>query len=63
VVINLNRDSNLNNKDLDFEKMNATLADPNFANWYYHQIIDNANENMEFSIEDFVKTINNYKLN
>ena len=45
MVINLNRDSNLNNKDLDFEKMNATLADPNFANWYYHQIIDNANEN------------------
>jgi len=62
-VINLNRDINLNQDGLDFEKMNATLADPNFANWYYHQVIDNPNENMEFSIENFVQTINNYKSN
>lgn len=59
----MNKDSNLNKGDLDFEKMNAILANPDFANWYYHQIIDNANGNMEFSIEDFVQTINNYKLN
>lgn len=56
----MDRDNNLNQNDLDFEKMNATLADQNFANWYYHQVIDN---NVEFSIENFVKIINDYKLN
>ena len=37
----MDRDNNLNQNDLDFEKINATLADPSFANWYYHQVIDN----------------------
>lgn len=59
----MDRDNNLNQNDLDFEKMNATLADQNFANWYYHQVIDNADNNVEFSIENFVKIINDYKLN
>ena len=59
----MNKDSNLNQDNLDFEKMNATLADPNFANWYYHQIIGRTDNNMEFSIESFVRTINDYKLN
>ena len=59
----MDRDNNLNQNDLDFEKMNATLADPNFANRYYHQVIDNAYDNTEFNIENFVKIINNYKLN
>ena len=36
----MDRDNNLNQNDLDFEKINATLADPSFANWYYHQVID-----------------------
>ena len=62
-MITLDRDNNLNQNNLDFEKMNATLADPNFANWYYHQVIDNANDNKDFNIEEFVKIINNYKLN
>ena len=31
----MDRDNNLNQIDVDFEKINATLADPNFANWYY----------------------------
>lgn len=59
----MNRDNNLKQNDLDFEKMNATLADQNFANWYYHQVIDNTDDNVEFSIENFVKIINDYKLN
>ncbi len=56
-------ENNLKQNDLDFEKINATLADPNFANWYYHQAIYNADDNTEFNIENFVKIINNYKLN
>lgn len=59
----MNRDGNLNQDNLDFEKMNATLANPDFANWYYHQIIEGTDKNMEFSIENFVQIINNYKLN
>lgn len=58
----MDRDNNLNQNDLDFEKMNATLANPNFANWYYHQAIDNADGNEDFNIENFVKIINDYKL-
>ena len=61
---NLDRDNNLNQNDLDFEKINATLADPSFANWYYHQVIDNVDcNNINFNVENFVKIINNYKLN
>lgn len=59
----MDRDNNLNQNELNFEKINATLADPNFANWYYHQIIDNVDNNVEFNIENFVKTINNFNLN
>ena len=59
----MDRDNNLNQIDVDFEKINATLADPNFANWYYHQVTDNVDCNEEFNIENFVNIINNYKLN
>lgn len=58
----MDRDNNLNQNDLDFEKMNATLANPNFANWYYHQVMDNVDGNEDFNIENFVKIINDYKL-
>lgn len=61
-MITLDRDNNLKQNDLDFEKMNATLANPNFANWYYHQVMDNADGNEDFNIENFVKIINDYKL-
>lgn len=54
---------NLNQNNLDFEKINATLANPDFANWYYNQVINDTNENVDFSIEDFIQKINNYKLN
>ena len=57
----MDRDNNLNQIDVDFEKINATLADPNFANWYYHQVTDNVDGNEEFNIENFVNIINNYK--
>ena len=59
----MDRDNNLNQIDVDFEKINATLADPNFANWYYHQVTDNVDGNEEFNIENFVNIIKNYKLN
>lgn len=59
----MDRESKINQKDLDFEKLNATLADPNFANWYYNEFMNNPNKNMELDIEDFVQTINNYKFN
>ena len=59
----MDRDNNLNQNDLDFEKINATLADPSFANWYYHQVIDNVDcNNINFNVENFVKIINNYKV-
>ena len=59
----MDRENKLNQSELDFEKMNATLSDPNFANWYYHQIVDNNDKDIDFSIEHFVQIINDYKLN
>ena len=59
----MDRDNNLNQIDVDFEKINATLADPNVANWYYHQVTDNVDGYDEFNIENFVNIINNYTLN
>ena len=47
----MDRDNNLNQIDVDFEK------------WYYHQVTDNVDGNEEFNIENFVNIINNYKLN
>ena len=41
----------------------AAYNSTDFANWYYHQIIEGTDKNMEFSIENFVQIINNYKLN
>lgn len=50
---------NDNYKDMDFEKINSLLADPEFANWYYNKMssqqeIDNTN------IDQFVKIIQEY---
>ena len=47
----MDRDNNLNQIDVDFEKINATL------------VTDNVDGNEEFNIENFVNIINNYKLN
>lgn len=57
----MNENNNFNQGNLDFEKMNETLANPEFANWYYHQIVGNTDNNM--SIEEFVKTIQEYNQN
>lgn len=59
----MDRDNNLNQNDLDFEKMNAILAEPSFANWYYHQVMNNIDYKTDFNVENFVKIINTYKLN
>ena len=59
----MDRENKVNENNLNFEKLNATLADPNFATWYYNEFMNNPNKNMEFNIEDFVQTINNYKFN
>ncbi len=59
----MERENELNQANLDFEKMNATLADPDFANWYYNQVSNNLEQCENFTIENFVKIINNYKLN
>ncbi len=50
-----------NTANLDFEKLNETLANPEFANWYYHKIIDNSQE--DTSLEGFIKTIQDYSNN
>lgn len=57
-----NNQKNINNNayalnDLDFEKMNATLSNPEFANWYYNQMCNN---NGDTTIDDFIKIINDY---
>lgn len=51
-------DNNLDQQDLDFEKINSRLADPEFANWYYHKIEDG--DNKDFTITDFVDIVSNY---
>lgn len=55
--MNLKNQKNPDSNELDFEKMNATLANPDFANWYYTQMYG---KNEAQSIEDFVKVVKNY---
>lgn len=62
--MDINNQKNLDNdiyaqNELDFEKMNATLANPEFANWYYNQMSSKGNEN-KVSIDDFVKAVRDY---
>ncbi|GAA3663033.1 hypothetical protein [Asaccharospora irregularis] len=52
-------DNNLDQNNLDFEKMNAKLADSEFANWYYHKLEDNSEK--DITITDFVNIVNNYE--
>lgn len=60
--MDLNKDKNMDNKysqnELDFEAMNATLANPEFANWYYNQMY--SNNSSASTIEEFVKIIQEY---
>ena len=62
-MIKLDRENKVNENNLNFEKLNATLANPDFANWYYNKVSNNSQENMEFSIDNFIQTINDYKMN
>lgn len=59
----MDRENKANENNLNFEKLNATLANPDFANWYYNQVINNSQDNMEFSIDNFIQIINDYKMN
>ncbi|WP_270648114.1 hypothetical protein [Paeniclostridium hominis] len=51
-----NQDTNFN--ELDFLKLNETLANPEFANWYYNQILSGTDANLE--ILGFVDIVKNY---
>ena len=62
-MIKLDRENKANENNLNFEKLNATLANPNFANWYYNKVSNNSQEDMEFNIDNFIQTINDYKMN
>ena len=44
---------------LDFEQMNATLANPEFANWYYNKMSE-SNDGETVDIDHFVKMIQEY---
>ncbi|MEG1311615.1 MAG: hypothetical protein RSD47_06360 [Romboutsia sp.] len=57
----MNENNNFDDVKIDFKKMNETLANPDFANWYYHQIIDNMNESM--TVENFIKIVQEYNEN
>lgn len=47
-----------NFSELDFLKLNETLANPEFANWYYNQILSGTDANLE--ILGFVDIVKNY---
>lgn len=54
-------ESNMKQNNLDFEKMNETLANPEFANWYYsnyNKIMDKTYTDM--TMQDFVEIVNDY---
>ena len=44
--------------DLDFLKLNETLANPEFANWYYNQVLNGTDANLE--LLGFVDIVKNY---
>lgn len=56
--MDLNKDKNFH-AELDFEKMNATLANPDFANWYYSKMYSQA-EKSNNTIDDFIKIVKEY---
>lgn len=57
----MNEENKLNQDNLDFKKMNETLANPEFANWYYNQMLSGVDNNI--SIEEFVQIVQKYNLN
>ncbi|CEI73425.1 MULTISPECIES: hypothetical protein [Romboutsia] len=53
-------ENNYNKEEIDFEKLNSTLANPDFANWYYNEFMVKDNV---VSIDEFVNIINTYNSN
>ena len=51
-----NKNQDLN--ELDFLKINETLANPEFANWYYSQVLNGTDANLE--ILGFIDIVKNY---
>jgi hypothetical protein len=51
-------ENNFNQGNLDFEKMNATLADPEFANWYYNEMINKLDSNL--TMDEFINIVKDY---
>ncbi len=47
-----------NYKNLNFEKLNETLANPEFANWYYKRIKDD--QDLDINIGRFVNIVKKY---
>ena len=54
-------EGNITQNNLDFEKMNATLANPEFANWYYEKMLNKKNTTL--TMQDFVQIVNEYDNN
>lgn len=50
-----------NQSELDYEQLNALLANSEFANWYFEKMNDNSNEHV--SITDFVDILTSYSNN
>ena len=44
-------------RDLDYEKLNALLADPEFAHWYYNRF---SGSSSNIDINEFVNILNDY---
>ena len=44
-------------RDLDYEKLNELLADPEFANWYYSNFSQDSDN---IGINEFVNILNDY---
>lgn len=54
-------ENNFNKLNLDFEKMNETLADPTFANWYYNEMMNKLDSNV--TMEEFINIVQDYTQN
>ena len=54
-------ENNFTQGNLDFEKMNATLANPEFANLYYNEMMNKLDSNL--TKEEFINIVNDYTQN
>ncbi len=53
-----NTNNNKETVELDFLKLNETLANEQFANWYYNQVTAGTDVNLE--IMGFIDIVKNY---